>query len=205
MDIKDVIGMSTKKEIIEIAKRNNGSVTYQDVVKEGIHSEYLRLMVEEGTLDKSGRGQYVLRNSMIDDMETLQKRYGRGVFSHESALFLLGFSDRTPIEHVMTFPRKYNITSPSSNGIKTYRVDEKTYNLGIITTETQFQHVVRTYSIERTLCDLLRPNSKVSTEIITDAFKQYSRSNNKNLIQLMEFAKTFHVEEKVRTYMEVLL
>jgi len=197
--------MQTKKEIIELAKKNYGSVTYQDVVREGIHSEYLRLMVEEGTIEKSGRGQYVLRDSMIDDMETLQKRFGRGVFSHESALFLLGFSDRTPLKHVMTFPRKYNTTSPSSNGIKTYRVDEKTYNLGIISTETHFHHVVQTYSIERTLCDLIRPNSRVSIEIITDAYKQYSRSNNKNLLQLIEYAKTFHVEEKVRNYMEVLL
>jgi len=197
--------MSTKDKIYKLARKNNGSVTYQDVVREGIHSEYLRMMVEEGTLEKSGRGQYSLRDSIIDDMDNLQKRYGRGVFSHESALFLLGFSDRTPLEHVMTFPRKYNITSASASGIKTYRVDEKAYNLGIITTETQFHHVVRAYSIERTLCDLLRPSSKVSIEILTDAYKQYSRSNNKNLVQLMEYAKTFHVEEKVRNYMEVLL
>lgn len=197
--------MSTKKEIITLANQNHGSISYQDVINQGLHSEYLRLMVEEGSLERLGRGQYILMDGLIDDMDLLQKRYGRGVFSHESALFLLGYSDRTPLEHVMTFPRKYNVTSASSNGVKTYRVDEKYYILGITSVETQFNHIVQVYSIERTLCDLLRPNSKVSTEIVTDAYKQYSKSGHKNLILLVEYAKTFHVEEIVRNYMEVLL
>jgi len=197
--------MSTKEKIIKLAQKNNGSISYQDVVNKGIHSEYLRLMVKEGSLEKSDRGQYVLKDTMFDDMDILQKRFGRGVFSHESALFLLGYTDRTPFEHVMTFPRKYNVTSASESGIKTYRVDEKLYEFGLTTVETQFNHVVVVYSIERTLCDLLRPNSRVSIEIITDAYKQYSKSKTKNLTTLIEYAKLFHVESKVRSYMEVLL
>ena len=197
--------MSTKEEIIKLAKKNNGSITYQDVVSVGIHSEYLRQMVEEGSLERSDRGQYVLKDSIFDDMDILQKRFSRGVFSHESALFLLGYTDRTPLEHVMTFPRRYNVTSASANGVKTYRVDEKLYDLGVTTAETQFNHVVLVYSIERTLCDLLRPNSRVSIEIITDAYKQFSKSKNKNLTHLIEYAKLFKVERKVRNYMEVLL
>jgi predicted transcriptional regulator of viral defense system len=197
--------MSKKDEIIKLAENNQGFVTNQDVIKNGYHSEYLRLMVEEGTLERTGRGHYVMPTYLLDEMKKIQSRYGRGIFSHESALFLLGFSDRTPLEHVMTFPRKYNVTSASSNGIKTYRVDEKYYDLGLITTKTQWNRVVRAYSIERSLCDILRPNSNVSIEIVIDAFKKYSKSSKKNLIFLMEYAKTFHVEGKVRNYMEVLL
>ena len=197
--------MSTKDDIIRLGKKNNGSLTFQKVKREGMHGEYLRLMVKEGSLERTERGQYILSDNLPDEMETIQNRFKRGVFSHESALFLLGFSDRIPPETVMTFPRKYNITSAAESGIKTYRVDEKTFETGITTARTAFGHDVRVYSIERTLCDLLRPNSHTSIEMVTDAFKRYSRSKGKKLPLLLEFASLFHVEGKVRNYMEVLL
>lgn len=197
--------MKIKDKILKLAIENNGSITTQDVINEGFHSEYLRLMVREGSIERSNRGQYVLTDSFVDEIETIQKRFGRGIYSHESALFLLGYTDRTPLETVMTFPRKYNITSAAKMGIKTHRVDEKLFQLGVTNTKTQYNHNVQVYSIERTLCDLMRPNCKVSIEIITDAYKQYSKQKDKNLIHLLEYAKAFHVEERVRNYMEVLL
>ena len=42
-------------------------------------------------------------------------------------------------------------------------------------------------------------------QIIIDAYKKYAKYKDKNLIQLMEFSKLARVEEKVRSYMEVLL
>lgn len=202
---KEVTRMSFKETIIKLAKKNNGVLTRKEVISEGIHNEYLRLLVKDGYLEKTSRGQYALKDSLVDEMFLLQKRYSKGIYSFESALFLLGFSDRTPQELVMTFPRKYNTTSISKNGIKTYRVDEKHYYLGITSINTQFNNLVKVYCIERTLCDLLRPNCKTSIEVVLDAFKQYGRTKNKQINTLMDFAKVFNVEEKVRNYLEVLL
>ena len=33
-----------------------------------------------------------------DDFYLLQRKYGRGIYSHDTALYLLGYSDRTPCE-----------------------------------------------------------------------------------------------------------
>ena len=105
----------------------------------------------------------------------------------------------------MTFPRKYNTTSVSNTGVVTYRVDEKYYGIGIVDKVTQFGNHVNTYSIERTLCDLLRPNNKVSIDIVTDSFKLYSKTRTKDITKLMEYAKVFKVEKKMRSYLEVLI
>ena len=45
-----------------------------------------------------GRGIYVLNSAREDDFYLLQRKYGRGIYSHDTALYLLGYSDRTPCE-----------------------------------------------------------------------------------------------------------
>ena len=41
----------------------------------------------------------------------LQRKYGRGIYSHDTALYLLGYSDRIPAKYTMTFPKGYNAPS----------------------------------------------------------------------------------------------
>lgn len=59
--------------------------------------------------------------------------------------------------------------------------------------------------MERTLCDILRKRGGTDTGIITEAFKRYAARKDKNIPLLSEYAKKFHIEEKVRVYLEVLL
>ncbi len=41
--------------------------------------------------------------------------------------------------------------------------------------------------------------------IVAEAFKRYAFRKDKNLPLLSEYAKTFHVDEKVGNYLEVLI
>ncbi len=197
--------MSMREMIITIAKQQNGTISNKDLIQAGIHNEYLRSLVKLGEFERIGRGQYLLKNYFHDELDSLQKQFGRGIYSYDTALYLFGLTDRTPLKYSMTFPRKYNSSSATKKGILAYRVDEKYYHLGVTIIQTQYGHDVRTYSLERTLCDLLRPNCLVSVEIITDAFKQYSGYKQKNLLKLVEYSKIFKVEQKVRNYLEVLI
>ena len=45
----------------------------------------------------------------------------------------------------------------------------------------------------------------METQVFQDALKQYARRKEKNLQNLMEYAKSFRVEKLVRQYMGVLL
>ena len=66
-------------------------------------------------------------------------------------------------------------------------------------------NTVRAYSVERTLCDILRPHSSVDIQVVTGAFKCYATRTDKNIPLLSEYAKTLKVEKKLRAYLEVLL
>jgi len=197
--------MSITDTIIILATTKNGTISHKDIVHAGIHSEYLRTLVKSGELERISRGQYVLKNYLSDELDALQKQFSRGIFSYDTALYLFGLTDRTPMKYSMTFPRKYNISSVARKGVQAYRVDEKYYELGVVRGHTQYGNDVWVYSLERTLCDLLRPNCKVSVEIITEAYKQYSVLKQRDLLKLMEYSKIFKVEHKVRNYLEVLM
>ena len=62
-----VIGM-----IIQMAKENNGVVTAAMVSKSGISRGNLKYLVDNGKLEKSGRGVYTLPDVWDDELFSLQ-------------------------------------------------------------------------------------------------------------------------------------
>ncbi len=197
--------MNNYNMLIKLAKKNNGYITSKEVTKLGIHREYLKGLVKKGLIERVERGVYMLVNFFDDEMFSMQHRFKKGIYSHGTALFLFGLTDRTPLKYTMTFPLNYNITNAKNNNIEVYRVVDKYYTLGLTKINTMNDNVVNVYSIERTLCDILRSHSHVSSEEATNAFKTYSKMKNKDLYTLFEIAKKLKVDEKARTYMEVLL
>jgi glycogen debranching enzyme len=63
---------------------------------------------------KAARGVYVLPEVWEDELFILQYTYRKGIFSHETALWLLDFSDRTPQKYTMTFPVGYHVAELSA-------------------------------------------------------------------------------------------
>ena len=79
------------------------------------------------------------------------------------------------------------------------------YELGVTDTKTIFGNTVRTYNMERTICDIVRSRNTLDAQIFYDALKQYVRKKEKNLPQLMKYAQVFHVDKMVGEYMRTLL
>ena len=52
---------------------------------------------------------------------------------------------------------------------------------------------------------MIRSRNEMDIRSVQDALKSYSRRKDKNLHKLMEYAKLFHVDKKIREYIEVLL
>ena len=89
--------------------------------------------------------------------------------------------------------------------IQCVQCKKELYDLEIAEVTTPGGHTVRAYSVERTLCDLLRPYSHVDIQIVTEAFKHFITRNDKNIPVLSEYAKNLKVETRLRSYLEVLL
>ena len=197
--------MGATEEIIRMAKENNGTVTTAMVVEAGFSRGNIKYLADKGMIEKSARGVYTLPEVWEDEIFNLQNRFKRGIYSHETALFLWDLTDRTPNRYHMTFPANYNLTNPKEENVQCVQCMEALYELGIANAMTPGGNEVRAYSMERTLCDILRPHSRVDIQIVTEAFKRYANRSDKNIPVLSEYAKMLKVETKLRTYLEVLL
>ena len=197
--------MGATEKIIKMAKENNGTVTTAMVVAAGISRGNIKYLVDKGVIEKSTRGVYILPEVWDDEIFNLQSRFKRGIYSHETALFLWDLTDRTPNRYHMTFPANYNLTKPKGENIQCVQCVEVLYDLGVAEVLTPGGNVVRAYSVERTLCDILRPHSHVDIQIVAETFKRYVARMDKNIPALSEYAKILRVEKELRAYMEVLL
>lgn len=197
--------MGATEAIIKIAKENNGTVTTAMVVAAGFSRGNIKYLVDKGMIEKSARGVYILPEVWGDEIFNLQNRFKRGIYSYETALFLWDLTDRTPNRYHMTFPANYNLTKPKEENIRCVQCKKALYDMGIAEVSTPGGNTVRVYSIERTLCDILRPHSRVDIQIVTEAFKHYAARSNKNIPILSEYGRMLKVEAKLRSYLEVLL
>lgn len=136
---------------------------------------------------------------------TAQYRFARGVFSHDTALYLIGLSDSAPELLTMTFPRGYNPSSAKTSGLITKSSPEGQHYLGCIVLPTPYGNFVHAYDAERTLCDMLRGTSHPDLQLLSPAFRLYLSSSGRNLPKLQSYAKELGVAAKVGKYLEVLL
>lgn len=197
--------MSDKEKIKELLESSpDGTITAKQVTDAGLHRSILLELVENGELYRFARGLYVRSNAWEDDFYLLQRKYGRGIYSHDTALYLLGYSDRTPTQYIMTFPKGYNSPSLKQENIKINRVVPENYTFGIIEVKSPCGNPIRIYNLERTLCDILR-GSGSDIQIVTAAMKKYAASKEKDIHKLMQYADQLRVKPKVLRYMEVLL
>lgn len=196
--------MNQKEKILQIAKKHHGVIYTSQVNEAEIGRWALQALEEEGKLYSVQRGVYVTDEGYVDDFFLLQKKFPTGVFSHETALYLHGFSDRAPNNYTMTFPKGTSTTRMKNQRVKPVVTSIK-IDLGIETLQRTSEESIKIYNIERTLVDLVRPRYHADLEQLLPAFKRYVASEKKDINKLFEYATVFGVEGKIRTYMGVLL
>lgn len=182
----------------------NGMISTCEVSSAGIHRSVLKDLVDNEVITRFSRGLYVKNDSWEDDFYLLQQKYKRGIYSHDTALYLLGYSDRTPAKYTMTFPKGYNTPSLKDENVNIVRVVEDNYDLGITEILSPSGNKIKVYDLERTLCDILRGKGS-DIQIINVAMKKYASSKNKDINKLMRYAEKLRVKPKMLRYMEVLL
>jgi predicted transcriptional regulator of viral defense system len=186
--------------------RNAGSiVTSKQVTEAGFHRSVLSELVKANELVRVSRGAYLKPTAWEDEMYLLQYRFSKGIFSHETALYLHGMTDRTPARFTMTFPWGYNAASLKGENLTAKRVVKKYYELGVAEMPSPVGNTIKAYDIERTLCDVVRGNNTCDIQIVNQAMKRYAESKRKDIQKLMGYAEKLRVKPKVLNYMEVLL
>ena len=195
-----------KKELLDnLIKLNLGYLKTSDATEAGISRSYISQYAKAHNMERVTNGLYLSPDGWPDEMYVIQTRYPQAVFSHETALYLLDLAERVPTEYTITLKASASTTRLSKEGVKVYKVKKELFEVGLSESESPFGHPLRTYSAERTICDVVRNRSTVEIQDYQAALKAYMRRKDKNIPRLMEYAGLFSVEKIIRQYLEVLL
>lgn len=197
--------MKINQTIYEEIEKHHGMITTMQFVSMGFSKQMLTKYVKEGLLVRVKHGVYLLPDAVQDDMYmmTLCSRYI--VFSHDSALFLNGLSERTPFMQSITIPSNVALPKSLQDDSVCFYIKPDLYHLGMITKQTTMGNTVKCYDLERTICDFFRSRNRCDEETFISAIKNYAEYEKKNLIRLTKYAKTFKIEKELGKYLGVLL
>lgn len=194
--------MKYKNEILKLF--NNGYLTTKDIIEHNIPRIYLSRLVDEHIIERVTRGVYIKSNNIPDDMIILQNKSKNAIYSHMTALYLYGLSNRIPIKYDITVNQGYNGTLQKENNVNLFYVKRDLLNLGLTTYMLDSGYEIKVYDLERTICDIIKNKNRLDQEVVNKAIREYFYSNNKNILKLYEYAKKLRIYDKVRNTFEVL-
>jgi hypothetical protein len=193
-----------RDEINKILNDKNGTLLTSDLKNHNIPRLYLTLMVRDKLIERVERGVYVSTSHIQDEMYAYQKKYPQIIYSHETALFLYGLTDRTPFEYSVTVPSGYKSTPKFKEQFKIYYIKEELHDKDINVISTSFGNSISVYTLERTIVDLLRSKNRIDIQIFLDGIRRALVMKKIDNRLLMKCAKEHHVDRKLREYMEIL-
>lgn len=197
--------MDYMSELTAIAENNGGIIETKIAAQHGISKAMLYKLCKSEQIQRIVKGQYILADDMQDELLSIGKRSERIIFSHETALYLHGISDRTPFEHTITAPSGCIPSAAIKSECKVYYIKDELFDLGRTTLKTPAGNEVQAYDLERTICDVIRSRNKIGTETFLSALKLYAVNTKKDLNKLNSYAKKLRVSNILRQYLEVLL
>lgn len=181
-------------------------ITNKQAEEIGIKRHILASLVQKGELERVKNGVYKKKDAIDDDFAAISLNNEKVVFSFHTALYLLGFSGRTPNVFHISVPQGYNtghIKRKFSN-IKVHYVKIDFFDLGISKTKTPLGNSVKCYNMERCICDIVLERKSVDKQIFIDAMTGYFKSKDKNIRNLIKYSRILGIEDEIRKYTEVL-
>lgn len=106
----------------------------------------------------------------------------------------------------MTVPKTYNVFYLKEElfHVEFHRIKPSLWTIGMMEMVSPQGGKIIVYDRERCICDMIRSRKQTDPQVFSQAVKRYFASKERDNIRLMEYARKFHIEEKVQEYMEIL-
>ncbi|MDO4488932.1 MAG: type IV toxin-antitoxin system AbiEi family antitoxin domain-containing protein [Eubacteriales bacterium] len=188
-----------------IIEKYDGIASLEQLQKEGLTRILIYAYLNDGVLKKEAHGKYSITDWQPDEYKIIQCRSDKIVFSHATALFLHGISDKVPHTLDITVPQGDNVSRIKKDCINAnfHYCKSELWELGLMQIVTPQGFTVNTYDLERCICDIIRDKKNIDTQIFVQAIREYFIHNCKSR-KIIKYSKVMNIEDKVRTYMEVL-
>lgn len=186
-------------------ERGDGVLKHADALKLGVPNGTFYSFVRGNGMERVSKGVYLHPEAFPDEMQLLQMRFPGTIFSHDTALYLHGLSEREPVPLSVTVHANYHSAALRDTGARIFYVKEAWHELGVTTLDSPEGNPVRVYDMERTICDVIRKRSATDPSSFNYAMRKYASSKEKNLRRLGEYSAEMNMEQRVGDVLEVLL
>lgn len=195
--------MDYKNQIKEYLETSGGMITAEYCREKNIPTVYLTRFVRQGILRKAANGIYLTEEGDFDEFYFFQYQYKKTIFSYETALYLMGVTDKIPQLIDVTVGYSYKFNEVTSK-LKVHYVKKEILNIGVREVKTMFSNTVRAYSYERTLCDFISHREKMDSEVYVKILRSYSSYREKDIHHLYDIAGKMNIVDEVREIMEIV-
>ena len=179
-------------------KDNLGILKTSQLKEIGLTNYEIRKLSSNNEIEKILQGYYKLSAEDISDIRLISILIPNFVLCFDSALFYYGYSDRTPNKWHIAVDKNISkaLVRIDYPYLKPYFLRPNLLQEGV--ERVKFQDAeINIFSRERLICDCLKYEVKMDTEIFNKAIISYLKDPQKNITKLMKYAKLRSVEKKV--------
>jgi len=177
-----------------------------DLLAIGASRVVLTRLVENGQLEKVGRGLYRLPDSEPSENEslaTIATKVPQAVFCLITALQFHELTTQLPRQVWIAMPRGSHVPKMNYPPIKMIQFSGEAYSQGIEIHERD-QVKLRVYGVAKTIADCFKHRNKIGVDVAIEALKDARLQKKASADELWHYAKICRVANVMRPYLEVI-
>lgn len=194
-----------KNRVTEVFKKQNGYL-FSKNLKNRTEQYQIKLMIDAGEVVRIKRGLYKhLRfSSDSNDWAEICRIVPSGVLCLFSAWQYYELTNTvSPFYHV-ALENKSKVSLPEYPPISIYYWSKNYIEMGKITL-TENGEKINICTIEKAVCDAVKFRNKIGMEIMSEVLKNYVKRNDRNLNELMKYAKDVRIDNVIKPYLQSLI
>ena len=175
-------------------------------VKEQGRTAYYKMLesARQGELIQVRRGIYASIDQLSGNMIDINAIVPDGILCLWSAWSIHQLTTSMPQAFHVAIKRGRKIAVPTFPRIEVHHYTEAILNMGIMPMEID-GFSIRTYDVERCVCDAVKFRNKVGIDVCSEIINNYLKRPDRNLSKLMDYARKLRVGTILEQYLQVKL
>ena len=206
MNNRTKLAQQTLDEILKLIEEQGGIVKKEQFTELGIDYRRILDFVQSGDLVRIKNGYYTDRIDRFTEEELVARLFSDARLCMESALYAYGYISQKPYAwHLAvdknTSKSRFKMDYPK---IIPYYTEPDALELGSTEITMSGQQFL-IYDRDRVICDCLKYETKLESEVFKGALQSYIRDSQKDISALMAYARARKVVGKVQSMIGVWL
>jgi predicted transcriptional regulator of viral defense system len=178
-----------------------------DVAEQGIHTQWLTRLVQQGVLERVTRGQYRWTEAEVTEHHSLvlaASAVPRGVICLLSALQFHGIGTQLPHQVWIALDPRARKPALSYPSLRVVRFSGQALTAGLERHQIK-EGEVKIYSLAKTLADCWKYRHKIGLDVALEALSDAWRQRRLDLRELDQYARICRVQRVIQPYLEAIV